>query len=151
MLRDTEAVADEVWQQVVQWNEFASKLVGEQLAHAADSVGASGAGSLGRYPYGEKLRFLYHARGGLFEAKYWLNRARARSLMASGEMAKHASQLTNVARQLNALARNLKIQRHGRRSAKTVYGAPTTSVTTAPPPQLFSDADFEWLESISHF
>jgi hypothetical protein len=41
VLQDAEAVAEEIWQQVVGWDPFAREVVGGQLARAADSVGAN--------------------------------------------------------------------------------------------------------------
>ncbi len=63
VLRDAEAVADEIWQQVVGWDLFAREVVGGQLARAAGSIGANIAEAFGRFHYGEKLQFLYYARG----------------------------------------------------------------------------------------
>ena len=124
VLQAAEAVADGVWQQVVRWDRFARDVVGEQLARAADSIGANIAEAFGRFHYGEKLQFLYYSCGSLFETKYWLNRARARDLMPSAQMEDYASQLSDLARQLNAFAASLKSQRRGSRTqAKTVREA----------------------------
>lgn len=111
-LQTAEAVADAVWRQVMTWEPFAREAVGGQLARAVDSIGANIAESYGRFHYGEKLQFLYYARGSLFEAKYWLNRALARELMPSVQVAQHVAQLTDLARQLNAFGGGLKTQRH---------------------------------------
>lgn len=151
VLRSAETVADAVWLQVLHWDAFARKVVGEQLARAADSVGANIVEAYGRFHYGEKLRFLYYARGSLFEAKYWLNRAQARHLMASDEVQEHASRLTGVARQLNAFARNLKTQRRGSPS-EAVQEEPGDYTTDSMPttsPHLFHEAELEWLQTIS--
>jgi four helix bundle protein len=80
VLQTAEQVADGVWRQVAIWDQFARKVVGEQMARAADLIGANIAEAYGRYHYGEKLQLLYYARGSLYETKYWLNRASQRSL-----------------------------------------------------------------------
>jgi four helix bundle protein len=49
VLQDAEAVADEIWQQVVGWDPFAREVVGGQLARAADSVGANIVEAFGRF------------------------------------------------------------------------------------------------------
>ena len=110
-LQVAETVADAVWRQVVKWEPFAREVVGGQLARAVDSIGANIAESYGRFHYGEKLQFLYYARGSLFEAKYWLNRALARELMPSDQVTQHVAQLTDLARQLNTFGDGLKTQR----------------------------------------
>ena len=112
-LQTAETVADAVWRQVAHWQPFERDTVGSQLARAVDSIGANIAESYGRYHYGEKLQFLYYARGSLFEAKYWLNRVLARELMPAAQVTQHVAQLTDLARQLNTFGGDLKTQRRG--------------------------------------
>jgi four helix bundle protein len=151
VLQAAEVVADGIWRPVVQWDPFAREVVGGQLARAADSVGANIAEAFGRFHYGEKLQFLYYARGSLFETKYWLNRAQARDLMPSAQVQDYASQLTDLARQLNAFAARLKAQRRSSRKppktmreATTDYAADESSDT---PSTLFTEEDLEWLKA----
>ncbi len=151
VLQAAEAVADGIWRQVVRWDTFARDVVGKQLARAADSVGANIAEAFGRFHYGEKLQFLYYARGSLFETKYWLNRTRTRDLMPSTQVQDYASQLTDLARQLNAFASTLKAQRRSSRAQpKTVREAPVEYVTDWPddPLPLFTEEELEWLETV---
>jgi four helix bundle protein len=149
VLRETEAVADAIWRQVVQWDPFAREVVGGQLARAADSVGANIAEAFGRFHYGEKLQFLYYARGSLFETKYWLNRALARNLMETSQVQAHASRLTDVARQLNAFARSLKAQRRGKSRQSKAIREPTAEYTIETEPfPLFTKAELEWLQTV---
>jgi len=115
-LQTAETVADAVWRQVTHWKPFERDTVGSQLVRAMDSIGANIAEAFGRFHYGEKLQFLYYARGSLFEAKYWLNRASARRLMPPDQVTQHVTQLTDLARQLNIFSGGLKTQR--RNSAK---------------------------------
>src|SRR5574341_1395516 len=111
VLQAAEGIADALWKHVTGWDEFARDVVGKQLARAADSVGANIAESFGRFNFGEKLQFLYYSRGSLFETKYWINRAQVRNLMTSSEAQAYASQLTELARQLNTFANSLKTVR----------------------------------------
>ena len=113
VLREVEGLADQVWTEVNRWNAFSRDVVGGQLARAADSIGANIAESFGRFHYGEKLQFLFFARGSLFETRYWLNRAMKRRLIASDLAEKLQCQLQLVARQLNAFIASLKAQRRG--------------------------------------
>jgi four helix bundle protein len=152
VLQAAEVVADGIWRQVVQWNPFARQVVGGQLARAADSVGANIAEAFGRFHYGEKLQFLYYARGSLFETKYWLNRAQARDLMPSAQVQDYASQLTDLARQLNAFAARLKtLRRTARTQPKTACEVTADYVadeqSDAPSP-LFTEEDLEWLKAV---
>jgi four helix bundle protein len=149
VLKAAETIADGVWRQVVRWEPFARDVVGKQLARARDSIGANIAEAFGRFHYGEKLQFLYYARGSLFETKYWLNRARARGLMPPDQVQDDASRLTELARQLNAFAANLKTQRQGGRSKpKTVreeIGEYLTEMPRNTPSPLFTETELEWL------
>jgi four helix bundle protein len=150
VLQAADGVADGIWRQVVRWDPFARDVVGEQLARAADSVGANIAEAFGRFHYGEKLQFLHYARGSLFETKYWLNRALARALMPSAQVQDYASQSTDLARQLNAFAGSLRAQRRGSRSQpKTVReSGPEYSATQpgSPPIPLFTEDELQWLQ-----
>lgn len=151
VLQSAEQIADAIWTQVARWNEFAKGTVGTQLARAADSVGANIAESFGRFNYGEKLQFLYYARGSLFETKYWLNRAKTRELMANDVIRAYAEELTNLARQLNMFASSIKAQRAVAGSHKVVrelvseYSVNSGEEIDAGDP-LFTLYDLEWLE-----
>jgi four helix bundle protein len=151
VLREAEVVADGIWEQVVEWEPFAREVVGGQLTRAVDSIGANIAEAFGRFHYGEKLQFLYYARGSLFETKYWLNRASARGLMGSDQVHDYASRLTSLARQLNAFVSSLKAQRHGNQSPqKAMHEAVAEYVTHVPDDtlvSLFSEVELEWLQT----
>ena len=92
---------------------------------------------------------MYYARGSLFETKYWLNRAEKRDLVPADQTTDYASQLTDLARQLNAFAADLKKQRLG--GSKTIRE--TTSEYAFDEPNdmsLFTEADLKWFETISN-
>lgn len=112
ILRDAEALADGVWELVGGWDAFQRETVGMQVVRSADSVGANIAKACGRYHYGEKLRFLYFARGSLFEMKYWLNRLKSRQLTDSDIVQQYATSLNHLVRRLNSfIAYVKKLQR----------------------------------------
>jgi four helix bundle protein len=150
VLKTTEEIADAVWKVVVQWDEFAKDVVGKQLTRAIDSIGANIAESYGRFNYGEKLQFLYYARGSLFETKYWLNRARVRELLQADEVSGYAARLSDVARQLNTFASSLKSQRQeDKAQSKSVREANTEYLINSSlenPTSLFTEAELNWLE-----
>jgi four helix bundle protein len=118
ILKSAEVIADSIWKQVSQWDEFARDVVGKQITRSADSIGANIAESFGRFNFGEKLQFLYYSRGSLFETKYWLNRASVRELMKPNEVQKYVADLTSLARQLNTFAAGLKTVRAEQPSKK---------------------------------
>lgn len=124
VLKAAESIADGVWKEVTTWSEFARDTVGKQMTRAVDSIGANVAESYGRFHYGEKIQFLYYARGSLFETKYWLRRAHRRQLMSRDKALGYAGQLEDVARQLNAFVNSLKEQRAGRASKSEVHETP---------------------------
>jgi four helix bundle protein len=145
VLQAAEKVADKVWAEVSLWNLFARDVVGKQLARAVDSIGANIAEAFGRFHYGDKLNFLYSARGSVFETKYWLNRGMERKLLSSAQVEGYAAQLTVVARQLNAFANNLKSQKHEMqvlREPEAVY-----EVDNEP---LFNPSDLDWLMTVEN-
>ncbi len=100
VLKSAESLADGIWQQVAEWDKLAKDTVGKQLVHSADSIGANIAESYGRYHDGERIQFLYYARGSLYETKYWLNRVHARDLMPDHDIQMALVQIGLLAQRL---------------------------------------------------
>ena len=159
ILKAAEEIADGIWQEVSEWNGFAKNTVGEQLVRAVDSIGANIAESFGRFHFGEKLQFLYYARGSLFETKYWLNRALKRDLLPQDNAQKHIAQLTNLVRQLNAFAGGLKA--HRKEAAKKPSSVRESGIgynvssddailqdLIASNTTLFTPTEIEWLQTL---
>jgi four helix bundle protein len=149
VLKSAEQVADSIWKQVARWDKFPQDVVGKQLARAADSIGANIAESFGRFHFGEKLQFLYYARGSLFETQYWLNRTNARALMESHQVEECVSKLTDLARQLNAFADGLKTVRSDSkpRTLREFAAEYLGDVPPDFPDTLFDEKDLAWLQS----
>ena len=149
VLKSAEMIADSLWTRVVRWDEFAKDVIGKQVARSADSIGANIAESFGRFNFGEKLQFLYYARGSLFETKYWLNRIQARGLLSSQETQKYFDELTALARQLNSFASGLRAVRAQNTSQKPAIREPEPEYFTAAPEEfsspLFSEEDLDFL------
>lgn len=106
--------------------------------------------SYGRFNYGEKIAFLYHARGSVFETKFWINRAANRTLIPFDVAQMKASPLADLARQHNAFTAHLKRRRADDRTQyphvredRAEYVAVSHDTSAA----LFSEADLRWLES----
>jgi four helix bundle protein len=152
VLRTAEQIADNIWSRVSKWDDFPRDVLGKQLARAADSIGANIAESFGRFNYGEKIQFLYYSRGSLFETKYWLNRAKSRQLIHLEDIQIYASELTNLARQLNSFAASLKAQKSNSRPNATLREESSDYVTNNHdgnnmPFTLFAITDLAWLDS----
>ncbi len=150
VLRAAEDIADGLWEQVGEWEVFPRDVVGEQLTRAADSIGANIAEAFGRFEYGEKLKFLYYARGSLFETKYWLNRVAQRQLMMVEQAQNYATQLTNLARQINAFAKSIKQQKQNGAPPPQVKEGSADYLTALPDRStiIFDEDDLDWLETL---
>jgi four helix bundle protein len=152
-LQTAEAISDSIWARVIKWNEFSKDTVGKQLARAADSIGANIAESYGRFHYGQKIEFLYYARGSLFETKYWLNRVLKRNLMPTDEAQKYGKELAGLAIGLNQFVKDLKSQRQDNLApSRTMREKQAEYITELMPEisdDLFSPKELVWLESLS--
>ena len=73
LLQKAEAICEGIWTLTAAFGRFEREVMGSQLIRAADSIGANIAESYGRFhaaiANGEKIQFLYYARGSLFETK----------------------------------------------------------------------------------
>jgi four helix bundle protein len=65
-------LGSEVYNDVVLWEYFDRKTLGEQIVKSADSVAANISEGYGRFHYKENIHFCYYSRGSLFETKTWL-------------------------------------------------------------------------------
>lgn len=150
VLKLAETLCDEVWREVGTWQEFPRNVVGGQLTRAIDSIGANIAESYGRFHYGEKINFLYYARGSLFETKYWLNRCSARNLMQAKQVQEYVLKLTDLARQLNAFASSLKTQRKDSTKPNRELREATIdyAINTFDDHSIFTNKELDWLQSL---
>jgi four helix bundle protein len=102
-----EKLADEVWDVVVIWNNFAKDTVGKQLVRAADSIGANIAEGCGRRSFQDNRRFIRIARGSLNETKHWLRRAFRRKLLTEDQVSVLKPLLHDLVPSLNAYLRSV--------------------------------------------
>ena len=77
----SEELADEIWDIVLSWNNFAKDTVGKQIVRSADSIGANIAEGEGRGSFQDNRRFVKISRGSLQETQHWLRRAFKRNLL----------------------------------------------------------------------
>ena len=151
ILQSAEEIADSIWKRVVEWNDFPKDVVGKQITRAADSIGANISESFGRFHFGEKLQFLYYARGSIFETKYWLNRVKSRSLLPDAEVRAYIEQVTNLAHNLNIFVNSLKnVRKQEAKQSKTLREMAAEYQIDLPESSsdhLFDDDDLAWLQA----
>ncbi len=111
LLQKAEAICEGIWALTTVFGRFEREVMGSQLIRAADSIGANIAESYGRYHYGEKIQFLYYARGSLFETKYWLRRCSNRQLVDNAQHSTLQIQLDELAHNINAYVNYLRTKR----------------------------------------
>ena len=151
VLQTAEVLADGIWHQIIRWDLFSREVVGNQLARAVDSIGANIAESFGRYHFGEKLQFLYYARGSLYETKYWLNRSKMRSLITNEQAEDYTTRLNSLGRELNAFAQTIKNQRYPDKTTNKTRESPITyevsSISESYSTGLLTELDFNFLQT----
>src|SRR5438128_5219574 len=81
-----EALADEIWEIVIKWDQLARNTVGQQIVRSADGIGSCIAEGSGRGTAQDNRRFIGIARGSLYETKHWLRRAFKRKLLTATQV-----------------------------------------------------------------
>jgi len=147
ILQTSEAISVGIWKEILQWDPLGRDVVGKQLAKSADSIGANIAEAYGRFHYGEKVQFLYYARGSLFETKYWLNRVRERQLMTENQVREYSSKLSELARQLNSFISDMKTQQLHRKSIRDTAVDYVTDQDQEIPISFFEEDDLQWIDN----
>lgn len=148
-------LAEAVWQIVMHWDRFAKNTIGEQSVRAADSVGANVAESHGRFHFGEKLQFLYYARGSLYETRHWLRLGYKRGLIDQESAQKLAQLIEPLAISLNSFISSIKKQRernHGVSESPSPYDTVSqnsqSQISNLEQEQAFSLEEIVWLTNL---
>lgn len=115
-------LADAVWACVEPWPAFARDTVGKQLLRASDSVAANLAEGDARGSDADFRRFLFIARGSLYETKHWVQTGVRRGLIAPEEGTALEVLLDELLPRLNALIRAVNRRMHELREPDTPYG-----------------------------
>jgi len=102
-----EKLADEVWNIVTCWEQFAKTTIGRQIVRAADSIGANIAEGCGRGSFQDNRRFVKMARGSLNETQHWLRRAYQRGLLSKENVKRLKPVIDELAPKLNAYLRSI--------------------------------------------
>lgn len=98
----SEDLADEIWNIVTSWNNFAKDTVGKQIVRSADSIGANIAEGEGRGSFQDNRRFIKIARGSLQETQHWLRRAFKRNLLTKEQIESLKPLINQLSPTLNA-------------------------------------------------
>jgi four helix bundle protein len=98
----SEELADEIWDIVIGWNNFAKDTVGKQIVRSVDSIGANIAEGEGRGSFQDNRRFCKIARGSLQETQHWLRRAFKRNLLTEEQIKKLKPMIQKLSPTLNA-------------------------------------------------
>lgn len=92
-----------VWDIVNTWNQLSKNTVGQQFIRAVDSISANIAEGFGRFHKKDKQRFYYNARGSVYEALDWLQKAKNRNLISDNEYKQIYQVLIDLPKEINAL------------------------------------------------
>jgi four helix bundle protein len=103
-----EGLADDIWDVVARWNQFARDTVGKQMVRAADSISANIAEGSGRGGVVENRRFVKISRGSMYETRNWLRRSFRRKLLTSKQVQSLSKSLDELTLTLNGYLRSLK-------------------------------------------
>ena len=103
----SEELADQIWDIVVGWDNFAKDTVGKQVVRSADSISANIAEGEGRGSYQDNRRFIKIARGSLQETQHWLRRAFKRKLLTEDQIEQLKPLIAKLSPTLNAYLRSI--------------------------------------------
>ena len=79
-----------------------NKVIGDQWIRAIDSCGANIAEAHGRFHYLDKIKFLYNARGSLYEALHWTDLLSERQLTPQNSLDQCYRLIHSIAPKLNS-------------------------------------------------
>jgi four helix bundle protein len=94
-------VAEEIWQIVMLWDNFAKDTIGKQIVRSADSIAANISEGYGRYHFKESKHFLYYSRGSLYETRTWLTKSYRRKLINQEIYDKLVKEIKDLSVKLN--------------------------------------------------
>lgn len=97
------SLSDDVWDIVDKWDTFSKNTLGSQIVRAIDSIAANIAEGFGRYHKKDKQKFFYNARGSLYEALHWTEKAQKRKLLTNSKYSNINEKLINLPKEINWL------------------------------------------------
>ncbi|MCX6703916.1 MAG: four helix bundle protein [Candidatus Woesebacteria bacterium] len=101
------SLSDQVWHTVTAWSVLAQKTIGEQLIRSTDSIAANIIEAEGRYFKKDKIKFYYQARGSVYEAAHWIEKAKQRNLITEKRYNELMTEFRKLPREINYLISNI--------------------------------------------
>lgn len=95
-------IAEDIWDIVISWDNFAKNAVGYQIVKAADSIAANISEGYGRFFFKENRQFCYISRGSLHETRTFLKKSNRRKLIADDKYNEILETLNILLKKLNA-------------------------------------------------
>ncbi len=102
-----ERLADEIWNIVGSWDQFAQDTIGKQIVRSVDSIGANIAQGTSRNHFQDHQHFVRMAIGSLNETRHWLRRAYTRHLLTTEQVNKLKPILDELSPRLNAYLKSM--------------------------------------------
>jgi four helix bundle protein len=104
----SESLADEIWNIVGNWEQFAKDTIGKQIVRSVDSIGANIAQGTERHNFSEHQHYLRLALSSLNETRYWLRRAYTRHLLTPKQIHKLKPIVDELSLKLNAYLKSIR-------------------------------------------
>jgi four helix bundle protein len=111
--RLSEELSDDIWEIVEKWPNLARDTLGKQAIRSADRIGANIAEGSGRNSFADNRRFVFMARGSLYETIHWMRRAFKRGLLSDGQIDRIKCSIDNLSPMINAYLKGI-----GRKSSE---------------------------------
>ena len=108
--RIADALSDEVWNIVLEWDSFAKWTLGKQFVNAVDSISVNIAEGFGRYHKKDKINFYRYARGSAKESVNWIEKAKRRELLTDKQYSHILAGLNKLPREINYLVQQTNIK-----------------------------------------
>jgi four helix bundle protein len=103
-----ESLADEIWNIVGNWEQFAKDTIGKQIVLSVDSIGANIAEGTERHNFSAHQHYIRQAISSLNETRYWLRRAYTRHLLTGEQIKKLKPIVDELSPKLNAYLKSLE-------------------------------------------
>ncbi len=102
-------IGEKIWNCIVVNDYFSRQTLGLQVVRSADSIAANISEGEGVYYFKAKRKFLYYARGSVYETITWLNKMKERKLIKEAAFMDIDEQLEELRRLINGNIKKIPI------------------------------------------